>query len=99
MGPYCRFCQQRCFVHFPAGTPAKVLTAYTGFNIIATCKGGQEFERLNIGYCYDDIQDMLSTGQIADDQPELDPTPQQFEIGDEQYQAAPNIEAIIEADL
>lgn len=55
MGPYCEFCGRRCFVYFPHGTPTEILDAYKGATIIATCRGGRLFERLAIGYCYDDI--------------------------------------------
>lgn len=55
MGPYCRFCDNRCFVHIPQGTPNHILKAYGKNTIIATCAQGQEFEKKKIGYCYDDI--------------------------------------------
>lgn len=55
MGPYCIFCQNRCFVHFPEGTPQHILDAYGTSTTIATCQQGQEFEKKKVGYCYDDI--------------------------------------------
>lgn len=55
MGPYCNFCGRRCFCHFPDKTSEHILVAYGTNTIIATCRGGQEFEKKKIGYCYDDI--------------------------------------------
>ena len=61
MGPYCNFCNQRCFVHMPAGTPAKIVAAYGTSTIIATCPAGQKFEREKVGYCYDDIKRAIAS--------------------------------------
>jgi len=56
MGPYCKFCDLRCFVPFPEGTPAHIIGAYRpGVTIIATCPEGQAFEKKETGYCYSDI--------------------------------------------
>ena len=55
MGPYCNFCNQRCFTYFPQETPDYILRAYGTSTIIATCQGGQRFEKQRVGYCYDDI--------------------------------------------
>jgi hypothetical protein len=55
MGPYCNFCNQRCFTHMPIATPKHILAAYGTSTIIATCPAGQQFERKKVGYCYDDI--------------------------------------------
>lgn len=55
MGPYCKFCDNRCFTHFPDATPQYILVAYKTNNIIATCRGGQDFEMGRIGYSYDEI--------------------------------------------
>lgn len=55
MGPYCKFCNQRCFTHMPAGTPAEALKAYGTSTIIATCPAGQAFEKEKVGWCYIDI--------------------------------------------
>ncbi len=61
MGPYCKFCDARCFVPFPDGTPDHVIRAYRpGVSIIATCKGGQAFEKQQTGYCHDDIRQLLN---------------------------------------
>jgi hypothetical protein len=66
MGPYCKFCGERCFVPFPEGTPKHILEAYGSASIIATCRRGQEFERQKIGYCYDDIQSITNNGVIME---------------------------------
>jgi len=62
MGPYCKFCGMRCFVPFPQWTPEHIIKAYRayrpGVSIIATCKCGQEFEKKQTGYCYDNIKKM-----------------------------------------
>lgn len=57
MGPYCMYCNGRCFIPFPQGTPAEILAAYRpGVSIIATCPGGQRFEKEATGYCLVDIE-------------------------------------------
>lgn len=60
MGPYCRFCDHRCFTRMPTETPAHIVQAYVrrvgALPIIATCPQGQAHERETVGYCYDDIQ-------------------------------------------
>jgi hypothetical protein len=57
MGPYCKYCGQRCFVPFPQNTPEYILNSYRpGVSIIATCPGGQKFEKEKTGYCYDEIK-------------------------------------------
>lgn len=61
MDPYCEFCDNRCFVHMPDKTPEYIIKAYEGYKIIATCPEGQKFERLTVGYCYDDIQDIIKS--------------------------------------
>jgi len=60
MGPYCKFCGHRCFVHFPDETPSEALKAYGTSNIIATCPGGQEFENDKVGWNYAMIQAAIS---------------------------------------
>ncbi len=55
MGPYCKFCNNRCFVHMPAETPMYILAAYGTSTIIATCSAGQAFEKEKTGWCYGDI--------------------------------------------
>jgi hypothetical protein len=52
MGPYCKFCGNRCFVYLPVGLPEEVYQAYGNTTIIATCPSGQEFEKEKVGYCY-----------------------------------------------
>jgi hypothetical protein len=56
MGPYCKFCDNRCFVYLPVDTPEPIRQAYGTSTIIATCPGGQRFEKEKIGYCYQDIR-------------------------------------------
>ena len=59
MGPYCKYCNQRCFTHIPKDTPSYLLTLYSRYKdpvgIIATCKEGQAAEKKSIGTCYDEI--------------------------------------------
>jgi hypothetical protein len=56
VGPYCKFCDNRCFVYLPEGTPEHVVRAYGTATIVATCARGQRFEREKVGYCYADIK-------------------------------------------
>jgi len=61
MGPYCKFCNQRCFTFLPMETPKHILKSYRqGVTIIATCPQGQAFEKKQTGYCYDDIKKLLA---------------------------------------
>ena len=55
MGPYCRFCNARCFVPIPLLTPEHIRTAYGKLTIVATCLAGQRFEKERLGHCYDEI--------------------------------------------
>jgi hypothetical protein len=65
MGPYCKFCSGRCFVPLPASTPKRVQNAYDTSSIVATCSGGQAFEKQLVGYCYNDILRMIPKEQEA----------------------------------
>lgn len=57
MGPYCRYCNNRCFTRFPEHTPDHIIEAYEGLgNIIATCRQGQAFEQERVGWCYATIK-------------------------------------------
>ena len=60
MGPYCGYCNNRCFVYLPilVSLPLAMREAYRAHpvDIIATCAGGQAFEKKSIGYSYDDIK-------------------------------------------
>jgi hypothetical protein len=56
MGPYCKFCDTRCFCYFPQNTPTEILEAYGTSTIIATCPAGQAFEKKQTGYNYDMIK-------------------------------------------
>lgn len=65
MGPYCKFCGQRCFTRMPAETPDNAVAEYKaacGGNlpIIATCRAGQDLEKAQTGYSYDDIKAILA---------------------------------------
>lgn len=57
MGPYCNFCNQRCFVPLLMDTLEEALKAYGTSSIIATCRAGQAFEMEKVGWCYDKIQE------------------------------------------
>jgi len=46
-------------------TPPHILKAYGTNTIIATCRGGQKFEKEKIGYCYDDIQQAIASNLLA----------------------------------
>lgn len=59
MGPYCKFCGNRCFAYVPSNTPDHIQRAYMPFSIVATCREGQEFEKKKIGFCWDDIQESI----------------------------------------
>ena len=63
MGPYCNFCQTRCFTHFPKNTPRHILKAYGTSTIIATCPAGQQLEQAKTGYSLDIIQKVKAKEQ------------------------------------
>jgi hypothetical protein len=65
MGPYCKFCGQRCFVYLPMETPKEAQNAYGTTTIIATCKEGQEYEKKLTGWCLDDIQAAIKSNDPA----------------------------------
>jgi hypothetical protein len=54
MGPYCRFCDSRCFVPLTDQTPAFLVALYLPYGLMATCSAGKAFERQKLGACYDD---------------------------------------------
>ena len=56
MGPYCKFCNSRCFVHLPTDTPKEALEAYGTSTIVATCERGQAFELEKVGWNYTKIR-------------------------------------------
>jgi len=56
MGPYCNYCNQRCFVHIPQFTPEHLLKKLKNCEIVATCSGGKKFEKEKLGVCYDDLR-------------------------------------------
>lgn len=61
MGPYCKFCGNRCFVHIPPECPDEIKKAYGNSTIVATCHEGQQFEKEKVGYCYSDIRRALKS--------------------------------------
>ena len=65
IGPYCKFCGRRCFVCLPRRIPDRILKAYGNTTIIATCRLGQEFEREKVGFCYDDIKEIIEDAPKA----------------------------------
>lgn len=54
MGPYCRFCGERCFVKPREWWPKEMIEAYSPLTLAATCHEGQKFEKKHLGYCFDD---------------------------------------------
>lgn len=48
MGPYCGYCDKRCFVRVQADDPFLVYYAARGLNIKASCYGGDWHERYEI---------------------------------------------------
>lgn len=56
MGPYCKFCDNRCFVSITTDTPKEIQKAYGHYSIMATCAEGQRLEKNKVGYCYADIE-------------------------------------------
>lgn len=71
MGPYCKFCQTRCFVPMPNDTPFVIFDAYraaggTVVDIVATCEGGKAYEKEKTGYCHTDIQEQAQEVQYLD---------------------------------
>src|SRR5256885_15734084 len=60
MGPYCIYCNNRCFLPFPENTPKEVLASYgENISIIATCKQGQEAELQRVGWNYKKIGEYI----------------------------------------
>jgi hypothetical protein len=45
MGPYCAYCDHRCFVNNPRKA---------GY-LLATCLKGQALDEAVLGYCYDEV--------------------------------------------
>jgi hypothetical protein len=56
MGPYCKYCRQRCFVPVTATWPKHIIKAYKGYQLAATCVEGQIFEKAKLGYCYNEVK-------------------------------------------
>jgi len=72
MGPYCKYCDQRCFARLPQDTPKKYLDIYKahGFTsiIIATCAAGQRAEKKSLGVCYDDIVAAIESQKLISEE-------------------------------
>lgn len=56
MGPYCKYCGQRCFVRITAEWPTHIAQAYAPYEIAATCADGQAVEKRVLGWCYADAR-------------------------------------------
>jgi len=67
MGPYCKFCDERCFVPCPADAPGDVKEAFRdaagGLALMATCPKGRAFDREKTGYSIDDVSGAGSSGR------------------------------------
>lgn len=61
----CPFCDCRCFEVLNKKTPTHIREAYGGTNMLATCRDGQRFEKERFGYCYSDIQLILTAATNA----------------------------------
>lgn len=64
MGPYCKFCSQRCFVPITAEWPEEVVAAYGRFSMAATCPAGKAFDKAKFGVCYDDRDQVAANQRI-----------------------------------
>lgn len=62
MGPYCKFCGDRCFIPLPFKTPDYMASAYGNNTILATCSQGMQFEKKEIGFNYNDILEAIQEG-------------------------------------
>lgn len=53
----CQFCEGNCFTALLQGIPSHIARAFLErkVNMLATCQGGQNLDKLAIGYCFDDI--------------------------------------------
>lgn len=63
MGPYCKFCDNRCFSYIPMETPEHILQAFKekapGVTILANCPKGQDHDKSVIGYNMNDIRQAI----------------------------------------
>jgi len=50
MGPYCKFCDQRCFMHHDYADPNGK------YWILATCPEGQRYDKDKLGYCWGEVK-------------------------------------------
>lgn len=49
MGPYCKFCDKRCFVPNPEKAG----------HLLATCRLGRVHDHQRLGYCWDEAERLL----------------------------------------
>ena len=63
MGPYCKFCDRRCFVDPMIwgllSTSQKRVLGDHGYPLLATCAAGQEHDRQKLGLDYSEIRKTL----------------------------------------
>jgi hypothetical protein len=59
MGPYCKFCGQRCFVPVTYQWPEYAIRALRHITIVATCDAGQKLEKEKFGVCWNEVKDKL----------------------------------------
>ena len=64
MGPYCKFCERRCFVPITFDWPEDIRKAYGHNTIAATCWAGQEYERQRLGVSFDDAEPFVTAASI-----------------------------------
>lgn len=64
MGPYCKFCDSRCFHHpdyvaraLPKIHLQKMLRTHGEIMMMASCPGGKAFEKKELGFSADDFID------------------------------------------
>lgn len=56
MGPYCNFCQRRCFVYPPPRLAPEHREKMMGRSLIfATCEEGKRFDKAQLGFDIDDL--------------------------------------------
>lgn len=66
MGPYCRFCNRRCFCLITEEWPEHIREAYRRRgDIAATCGRGQAFEKQLLGYSWNDAKAAMDALQAA----------------------------------
>ena len=72
MGPYCNFCQRRCFVMIRDDDPIGLRQAYLrrGINLLATCQRGIEHDKQQVGWSLEDrIEAYQRAGAVGQARP------------------------------